>query len=167
MGRGPAAAGGHFAPRCPVRDALGVGHSLHGCSSPAGRVGGDEGTWLWGNPPAGWLLHLAANVSTEEGLGAAPTHTAWLQRPSLWGGRFCCAQPWRIQEVRMPWATPKHGTAPGAASWDSVGWELLRSAQVAGCSHEPQAWGRGRVLWPPPALLIHPSPGRIQQAHQL
>lgn len=136
----------------PVLQEEWVGMKALGCGGIPLQAG--YCTWLpMSAPRRGWGLRPPTQPGSRDHLCG--------------GGRFCCAQPWRIQEVRMPWATPKHGTAPGAASWESVGWELLRLAQVAGCSHEPQAWGRGRVLWPPPALLIHPSPGRIQQAHQL
>lgn len=99
------------------------------------RVGGDKGTRLWGNPTAGWLLHLAANVSTEEGLGAAPTHTAWLPR----GG------------ISVGWKALLHPALEDPRSEDALGhpkaWHSTWSSVLGRCGvGAPVLGSGGRML---------------------
>lgn len=158
-GMGAVSCWGSFCTKLPSEGCTWVGHSLHGCSSPAGREWvGTKALGCGGTPlQAGYCTWLPMSAP-RRGWGLhPPTQPGCPEGASLWSGRLCCTQPWRIQEVRMPWATPKHGTAPGAASWDGVGWELLCSAQVAGCSCELRVWEEVERY----SLLIRPSPGRI------
>lgn len=129
-----------------------------------------------GIPAVGRLLHLAADLSTGRGAGGAalrPRNTspaAWLKVLVSTGSPWGAAPSFGGSQGRG-WFRSPLVALPGAASSGSggAGWELLRSAQVAGCSRDPRRVGevepkgtRGR-LRPYGSALPHAGSERAQR----